>query len=126
MHRPSASRRDPPGFTLIELLVVIAVIGVLVAPPLPAAQGAREAARRAQCTNDLKPLGIARQNDHSAHSGFPSSYPSPLKGNQGPRVGLGGVEPAGAPWFDAGLEECRNAAEPSTVSTRYRAASSGV
>jgi prepilin-type N-terminal cleavage/methylation domain-containing protein len=115
MPRPIRPPAGPRGFTLIELLVVIAAVGVLVAPPLPTAQGAREAARRAPCANDLKPLGIARQNDRGVHNGFPGSYPSPLKGNQGARVGLGVVEPPGAPWFDAGLEGCRNAAEPSAV-----------
>jgi hypothetical protein len=58
------------------MLVVIAAVGVLVAPPLPAAQGAREAARRAQCTDDLKQLGIALQNDRSVHNAFPGSCPS--------------------------------------------------
>ena len=69
MGRRVETPRD--GFTLVELLVVITIIGILIALLLPAVQQAREAARRAQCMNNMAQIGIALHNYEAAHEVFP-------------------------------------------------------
>ncbi|GIW96925.1 MAG: prepilin-type N-terminal cleavage/methylation domain-containing protein [Pirellulaceae bacterium] len=101
-----------PGFTLVELLVVIAIIGILVGLLLPAVQAAREAARRMQCSNNLKQIGLAILNFESAYKQIP---PGPYDGD--PR--LPGMQYNEAPGQYEG-STCCNAAHPNGWSQWFK------
>ena len=75
----NASRKQSQGFTLVELLVVIAIIGVLIGMMLPAVQNVREAARKTQCQNRLRQIGLATVMYHDSHEAFPPARLYPKK-----------------------------------------------
>jgi len=103
--RTRAERRKTVAFTLVELLVVIAIIGVLVALLLPAVQAAREAARRSQCQNNLKQMGLALQNHHDAKSSFPAGARMQVLAT-GPKI-LTNANVALLPFIEQGAIESR-------------------
>lgn len=80
------ARASQNGFTLVELLVVIAIIGVLVALLLPAIQAAREAARRSQCTSNLKQIALALHNYDSVHKALPFGATNPYVADSDPQT----------------------------------------
>lgn len=93
------ARRPLRGFTLIELLVVIAIIAILIALLLPAVQQAREAARRTQCRNNMKQLGLALHNYHDTHNIFPPGVVNP---------GVAASNNTSLPYVADCANQCRN------------------
>ena len=109
------SARTRVGFTLVELLVVIAIIGILVGLLLPAVQSAREAARRMQCSNNLKQLGLALQTYHDAHKGFPTQV------NYGPGTAMPYATAYHHTWMSSILPYIEQTALYNTIDYRLRA-----
>jgi prepilin-type N-terminal cleavage/methylation domain-containing protein len=101
------------AFTLVELLVVIAIIGVLVALLLPAVQAAREAARRMQCSNHMKQIGIGLQNYHDTYNSLPYGARS-----QSPSAGAGANNAMGPSWYVGLLPFCEQKPLSDLIETR--------
>ncbi|MCD0458478.1 DUF1559 domain-containing protein [Roseiconus lacunae] len=102
--RSARGRQTRPAFTLVELLVVIAIIGIMVGLLLPAVQAAREAARRMQCSNNMKQIGLAIHNYHSQFKQMPA--------NHGLRTDLiaGQTPPSGPSWMTVILPQLEQSA----------------
>src|SRR6185312_10584040 len=104
--------RNRTGFTLIELLVVIAIIAVLIGLLLPAVQAAREAARRASCTNNLKQLGLGLHNYHNTMNRFPSAL-TYMAGTPDVPTGIGSPLAAILPYLEQkNLQDLLNPDQP--------------
>ena len=107
----TSSRRQ--AFTLVELLVVITIIGILIALLLPAVQAAREAARRSQCTNNLKQIGLAFQNFHEKSNRFPPGCANDAKPDFGTSTG-------GAGWGSSWMVYILSYVEQSTMYDNWK------
>ena len=111
------------GFTLIELLVVIAIIAVLIALLLPAVQAAREAARRTQCVNNMKQIGLALMNYESTHSIFPPGGISTKSGGYGSNANGMSWAALTLPFMEGGnVTNSVNFSLPVSLNTYYLAA----